>query len=256
MKFWSTAGPHARRQVGRGQSFRVAVCLMSGLLTVSCAAKTEEFIESIWYYRVRKPPAPWVPGRGQSTFAEIGLMGDHVFHNPYTGGVMMVRALPLSFRYKHFELADHGRRIYREILGGWGNNMRAVKDEQFLPLEKVWTLQSQNGHPRLEFQLRGGLSRPVIDEVAERRRIEEEILSGEREEKFGPETQAMRKRRIEREEARPRITRGARGKIVLILKRGRREDVLYEFTLLDHELAFPNTVKTFDGMVASFQLLQ
>jgi hypothetical protein len=228
---------------------------MASVAAVSCASTPEEVVEPLWSYRIRKPPSPWVSGPGRSTFAEAGLKGDHVFHNPFTGGVIVVRAFPLSFRYRHFEISDHARRIYREILEEWGNNMRTLKDGRFLPLEKSWSVQGKNGYQRIDFQLRGSISLPVIDEEAERKRVEEEVLSGEEEERFGPETQRMRRQRLEREITRPRTTRGAQAKYVIILKRGLIIDVLYEFAILDHELAFPNTVKTFDRMMESLDFL-
>ena len=236
--------------------FRVAACVLAGAMLAACASKTGEIVEPLWYYRMQRPPSPWVPGQGESTFAGIGLKGDHFFHNPFTGGVMVIRAFPLSFRYRDFRLSDHARRIYREILEGWGNNMRTIKGGRFLPLEEAWSVQTQDGRQRLEFQLRGSLARPVIDEAEERRRIEQEIISGEDEERFGPETREMRKRRIDWEKNRTQMTRGARGKFVLILVRGRLADILYEFAILDHELAFSRTVRTFDRVVASFELLK
>ncbi len=240
---------------GRGRLFTLAVCLVASVTAVSCASTADEVIEPLWSYRIRKPPSPWVSGPGRSTLAEAGLKGDYVFHNPFTGGVIVVRASPLSFRYRHFKISDHARRIYREILEGWGNNLRALKDGRFAPLEKSWSVQGENGYQRIEFQLRGSISLPVIDEEAERKRVEEEVLSGEEKERFGPETRRMTRQRLEDEKARPRTTRGAQAKFVIILKRGRFTDVLYEFALLDHELAFSNTVKAFDRMMESLEFL-
>ncbi|MFQ5691865.1 MAG: hypothetical protein ACE5IM_02310 [Nitrospinota bacterium] len=234
----------------------MAALFLVGAVAVSCAAKSGEIADPLWDYRIEKPASPWVPGRGDSVFADIGLRADHFFHNPFTGGVMAIHVLPLSFRYRDFQLPDHARRIYRRLLEAWGNSLRPVRNGRFLPLEQAWSLRTLNGRPRLEFLLQGSLSRPVIDEEAERRRIEEEILRGNEEERFGPETRSMRRSRIEREQKREQVTRGARGKFVLILKRGWPADVLYEFALLDHELAFPNTVKAFDRMVASFRSLR
>jgi hypothetical protein len=241
---------------GGSGGFRLAACLFGALWVVSCAGQTREIVEPIWSYRMEKPPAPWASGRGESTFAEIDLGGDFFFHNLYTGGLMVVRAFPLSFRYRHFELSDHARRIYRAVLEGWGNDMRAIKAGRFLPLDRAWTLKKTNGLERLEFQLRGGLSRPLIDEQAEKKRIEDEVLFGVSEERFGPETRKAKKERIEREQSRTQVTRGAQGKFVLILRRGAKLDILYEFIFLDRELAFRNTVKDFNRMVKSFRVLQ
>ncbi|MBI2881318.1 MAG: hypothetical protein HYY21_07000 [Candidatus Tectomicrobia bacterium] len=247
---------HGRRRSAWGVGVRLAACLAAALAAGSCAAKTDEIVEPLWYYRVRKPASPWVPGPGKSAFADVGLKADYFFHNPFTGGVMAIRAHPLSFRYKNFEISDHALRIYRKMLEGWGNNVRAIKDSRFLPLGEAWSVGTWEGHPRLEFQLRGSLSRPMIDEEAERKRIEEEILSGKEEERFGPETREMRRKRIDLEKSRAQTARGARGKFVLILKRGWPADVLYEFAILDHELAFPSTVKEFDQVMGSFRLLR
>ena len=74
-------------------------------------------------------------------------------------------------------------------------------------------------------------------------------------EKFGPENREMRQRRIAREQEQRHVTRGARGKFVLILKRGRITDVLYVFVFVDHDLAFDNNRHAFDRMVASFKFL-
>ncbi len=241
---------------GGGGKFRFAAGLFMALWVVSCADQSREIVEPIWSYRMEKPPAPWASGRGESTFAEIDLGGDFFFHNLYTGGLMVIRAFPLSFRYRHFELPDHARRIYRAVLEGWGNDMRAIKAGRFLPLDRAWTLNKANGLERLEFQLRGGLSRPLIDELAEKKHIEDEVLFGTSEERFGPEIRKAKRKRIEREQSRTQVTRGARGKFILILKRGRNLDILYEFVFLDHELAFQSTVKAFNRMVKSFRVLQ
>ncbi|MDP6087341.1 MAG: hypothetical protein QGF68_15035, partial [Nitrospinota bacterium] len=71
-----------------------------------------------------------------------------------------------------------------------------------------------------------------------------------------PETRKAKKERIEREQSRTQVTRGAQGKFVLILRRGAKLDILYEFIFLDRELAFRNTVKDFNRMVKSFRVLQ
>ncbi len=168
---------------------------------------------------------------------------------------MSIRVFPLNFRYRHFRLTDHARRMYWDVLSGWGKDMRALKDGRFLPIDQAWRIQSRDGVERIEFEVQGSVSRLVVDEDAERRRIEEEVLTGESEDKFGPETRKMRRQRIAREKDRPKVTRGARGKFVMILKRGRITDVLYEFVFVDHALAYEKTRRTFDRMVASFQFL-
>ena len=168
---------------------------------------------------------------------------------------MSIRAFPLGFRYRHFRLTDHARRMYWDVLNGWGNDMRALKDGRFLPIDQAWRIQSRDGIERIEFEIQGSVSRPVVDEDTERRRIEGEVLTGESKERFGPETHKMRRQRLAQEQEGPKVTRGAHGKFVMILKRGRVTDVLYEFVFVDHALAYEKTRHTFDRMVASFQLL-
>ena len=196
-------------------------------------------------------------GLGHSVFSKMGLTGDYFFHNEFTGGVISIRVFPLSFRYRKFRLTDHARRVYGEFLSGWGNDMRALSGDRFLPIDQSWKIQTRDGIEWIEFEIQGGISQPIVDEEAEKVRIEEELLSGDTlpEEKFGPENREMRQRRIAREQEQRHVTRGARGKFVLILKRGRITDVLYEFVFVDHDLAFDNNRHAFDRMVASFKFL-
>lgn len=236
-------------------------CFFALGLVVSCAnvespkVPETEIVNSAWSFRVSRPPQPWRAGVGRSVFSKMGLTGDYFFHNPFTGGVISIRVFPLSFRYRKFQLADHARRVYGGFLNGWGNDMRALRGDRFLPIEQSWKIQKRDGIEWIEFEVQGGISQPIIDEKAEKVRIEEELLSGDTlpEEKFGPETREMRQKRIAREKEQGQITRGARGKFVLILKRGRITDVLYEFVFVDHDLSFDNTRHAFDQMVTSFQ---
>ena len=106
-------------------------------LIISCAKAERpevahhEIVDSLWSFRVDRPSKPWAVGRGNSAFSEIGAAGDYIFHNQFTGGVMSIRVFPLNFRYRHFRLTDHARRMYWDVLSGWGNDMRALKDGRF-----------------------------------------------------------------------------------------------------------------------------
>ena len=259
----------------------IVVTVLGMLIPTACARSVGEHSSWLWDLRVKAPPGPWEAGFGASPFVqqEMSLLTDLAYHNPFTGGAILLRVRPLWFRYGDFTLEDHARGVYRAFLEVPGNNLRPFKDGRFVSLEEAWQYPDPRGgkgrsltgsrsgleeghqdvgeHRRIEIPLRGSISRPKLDEEAEARRIEEKVIEAPEEQKFGPEVERKElRRRLERERVRPRITQGTRAKIVLIFQRSWPSDLLYEFYFIDHELAYEQDLKAFDRLVESFEALK
>jgi hypothetical protein len=187
----------------------------------------------------------------------MSLLTDLAYHNPFTGGAIVLRVRPLWFRYGDFALEDHARGVYRAFIEGAGNNLRPFKGGRFVPLEEAWQYRDGGEGRTIEIPLRGRVSRPKLDVEAEARRIEGEVLGAPDEEKFGPDVRRKElQRSLELERARARITQGTRAKVVLILRRSWPSDLLYEFYFVDHELAYEQDLKAFERLVDSFEALR
>lgn len=245
LKVWHTLG--------------IGLVVLGMLIPTACARTVGEHSSWLWGFRVKPPSPPWEAGLGESPFVqqEISAFTDLAYHNPFTGGAILLRARPLWFRYGEFTLEDHARGVYRAFIEVAGNNLRPVKGGRFAPLEEAWQYRDAGEDRGIEIPLKGRVSRPKVDEEAEARRIEEEVLSALDEEKFGSGISRRELRRsLERERARARITQGTRAKIVLILRRAWPSDLLYEFYFIDHDLAYEQDLKVFDRMVDSFEALR